>query len=127
MEIVVAKNKESWNNFVKAHYPPVGAFMQTWEWGEFQAALGRKTERYEVREKDDVCAVFTLVHHALPLGLSYGYVPRGPVVSSSAIKEGKHIEIKELSGVIEHVGYLETKIKTSSGDVLYVPNSLLSK
>jgi|SRR3989344_5516221 len=93
MEIVVAKNKESWNNFVKAHYPPVGAFMQTWEWGEFQAALGRKTERYEVREKDDVCAVFTLVHHALPLGLSYGYVPRGPVVSSSAIKEGKHIAI----------------------------------
>ena len=49
------------------------------------------------------------------------------IQKNSAIKEGKHIEIKELSCVIEHAGYLETKIKPSSGDVLYVPNSLLSK
>ena len=40
------------------------------------------------------------------------------------IKEGHKIEIREISGIVEHVGYLETEIKTEKGDVLYVPNSL---
>lgn len=84
MEIISEKNGENWNAFVRAHYPPVGAFMQTWEWGEFQKALGRKTERYRVLDGKDSCAIFTLVHHSLPFGLSYGYVPRGPVVAVSA-------------------------------------------
>lgn len=40
------------------------------------------------------------------------------------IKEGHKIEIKEISGMVERVGYLETEIKTERGDLLYVPNSL---
>ena len=43
------------------------------------------------------------------------------------IKEGKHIEIKEISGMVEKVGYLETEIKTERGDTLYVPNNLFIK
>ncbi len=40
------------------------------------------------------------------------------------IKEGWRVEVKEISGIVEKVGYLETEIKTDGGDVLYVPNSL---
>ena len=43
------------------------------------------------------------------------------------IKEGHKINIKEIYGTIEKVGYLETEIKTDNGDILYVPNSLFLK
>ena len=43
------------------------------------------------------------------------------------IKEGKTIDIREIYGVIEKVGYLETEIRTERGDILYVPNSLFLK
>lgn len=43
------------------------------------------------------------------------------------IYEGKTIEVREISGTVEHVGYLETEIKTEKGDILYVPNALFLK
>ncbi len=43
------------------------------------------------------------------------------------IQEGRKIDIKEISGVVERIGYLETEIKTENGDTLYVPNSLFLK
>jgi small conductance mechanosensitive channel len=43
------------------------------------------------------------------------------------IKEGKSVEIKEIQGIVEKVGFLETEIKTENGDVLYLPNSLFIK
>ncbi len=46
---------------------------------------------------------------------------------STLIKEGRTIEVKEISGVVERVGYLETEIRTEHGDVLYVPNALFLK
>ena len=43
------------------------------------------------------------------------------------IKEGHKIEVKEIAGVIEKIGYLETEIRTENHDTLYVPNSLFLK
>lgn len=43
------------------------------------------------------------------------------------IKEGYKVNIREIGGIVEKVGYLETEIKTESGDILYVPNSLFLK
>ena len=43
------------------------------------------------------------------------------------IKEGKRVEVREISGRVEKIGYLETEIKTEYGDILYVPNSLFLK
>jgi len=81
-----------WNNFVKDNYPPVGAFMQTWEWGEFQKNLGREIERQFVTDKDKIIAAFTFVRYFLPLGYSYGYIPRGPVIAKGA-GENQYFEI----------------------------------
>jgi len=43
------------------------------------------------------------------------------------IKEGHAVEVREIAGRVERVGYLETEIRTPSGDILYVPNSLFLK
>lgn len=95
MEIYEAKPQDeySWNKFIKDHYPPVGAFMQTWEWGLFQQALARKIERHFVAANREPIAVFTVVHHQLPLGLSYGYIPRGPVFAKHIAEESEYLKI----------------------------------
>ena len=43
------------------------------------------------------------------------------------VKEGRRVEVREISGRVEKVGFLETEIKTDNDDILYVPNSLFLK
>ena len=43
------------------------------------------------------------------------------------IKEGHRVEIREITGKVEKIGFLETEIRTHRDDVLYVPNSLFLK
>lgn len=68
-----------WNSFVREHYPPIGAFMHTWEWGEFLKKWGKKADRYFVKDGEKIIAAFVLVEHELPLGFRYAYAPRGPL------------------------------------------------
>ncbi|TAK57170.1 peptidoglycan bridge formation glycyltransferase FemA/FemB family protein [Patescibacteria group bacterium] len=84
MEIRVATEQEErhWNDFVKKHYPPIGAFMQSFEWGEFQKSLGRRVERYVVIEDGVMLACFSLAYYTLLFSLCYAYSPRGPVFDS---------------------------------------------
>jgi small-conductance mechanosensitive channel len=49
------------------------------------------------------------------------------IQKKGAFKEGRRVDVKEIHGTVEKVGYLETEIKTESGDILYVPNSLFLK
>lgn len=87
------EDKKRWNQFIEKHYPPVGAFMHTWEWGDFQKALGRKIERYFVKDANQILAAFYIVHHELPMGISYGYIPRGPVFG---VPHSNHEKIFEI-------------------------------
>src|SRR3989344_1247513 len=43
------------------------------------------------------------------------------------IKEGDNIKVKNIEGKIIGINLVETKIKTKSGDTIYVPNSFLTK
>ncbi len=43
------------------------------------------------------------------------------------ITVGRRVEVKEISGRVEKIGYLETEIITEYGDTLYVPNILFLK
>ncbi|MDP3764033.1 MAG: peptidoglycan bridge formation glycyltransferase FemA/FemB family protein [bacterium] len=72
--------KEIWNSFVIKNYPPIGSFMLSWEWGSFQTALGRKTERFKITSGENIVGFFTLIYCNLPLKQSYGYIPRGPAL-----------------------------------------------
>lgn len=92
------KDQQNWDDFVIKNYPPVGAFMASWEWGNFQRALDRKVERYLITIEKKIVGVFTLVYCHLPLGMYYGYVPRGPVISDFFDTEEK---IRDLFKTIE--------------------------
>lgn len=73
-----------WNEFVISHFPPVGAFFQSWEWGEFQRALGYEIRRLVLTDEEGIWQGLALaVTHRLPFGFSYCYLPRGPVLPSS--------------------------------------------
>src|SRR3989344_6893465 len=37
---------------------------------------------------------------------------------------GRTVEVREIAGRVEKIGYLETEIRTEHGDTLYVPNTL---
>ncbi len=43
------------------------------------------------------------------------------------ITVGRRVEVKEIAGRVEKIGYLETEIVTDFGDTLYVPNTLFLK
>jgi lipid II:glycine glycyltransferase (peptidoglycan interpeptide bridge formation enzyme) len=75
-----------WNEFVRKNYPPVGNFMQSWEWGLFQEKMGRKVERYFILNGGTPVAAFTLIYHSMPFDLKYGYAARGPVVTTTSKK-----------------------------------------
>jgi len=88
--------KTEWNKFVKKNHGVVGAFLGTWEWGDFQKKIGLKIDRHVVKENDELVAVFMLVTYKLPFGLRYGYTPRGPIIACErAVEESKHFEILE--------------------------------
>ena len=92
--------RKEWNEFVRKHYPSVGGFMQSWEWGLFQKRLGRNVERYFVLGGKTPVAAFTLIYHSLPLGFRYGYAARGPVVAAS--EDGIVVKIFETIKVWAH-------------------------
>ena len=58
----------------------------------------------------------------IPNFLGWMYIRR-----TKTVKEKKLVELPQVSGIVQRIGYLETEIKTKNGDVLHVPNSLFVK
>ena len=58
----------------------------------------------------------------IPNFMGWMYIRR-----TKTVQEKKVLELPQVSGMVQHIGYLETKIKTKNGDVLHVPNSLFLK
>ena len=72
MEELSDTKREDWNRFVIEQN---GSFLQSWEWGEFQKAVGRKV--FYIKGEDYQSLV---VKHELGLGKSYLYCPKGPII-----------------------------------------------
>jgi lipid II:glycine glycyltransferase (peptidoglycan interpeptide bridge formation enzyme) len=64
---------EQWNALVYEYGPQSGAFLQSWEWGEFQKAAGKRVMRLLLGE-----AGMQVLETRLPLGMRYWFAPRGP-------------------------------------------------
>jgi len=47
--------------------------------------------------------------------------------SKGFIQEGDKIRVKDLEGKIVKINMIETRIETKSGDLIYIPNSMLTK
>jgi len=74
MTIAEAHNKEQWDHFQKIHGN--GEFLQSWEWGAFQASVGNQPLRMQLIDGNHVVEQLQGIIYALPLGLKFVYVPR---------------------------------------------------
>jgi lipid II:glycine glycyltransferase (peptidoglycan interpeptide bridge formation enzyme) len=71
-----------WNKFISSH--PNAHLLQTGEWGELKSAFGWKPVRIVAGNVG-----IQILFRQLPLGLTVGYIPKGPVFKnpSSAIND----------------------------------------
>jgi peptidoglycan pentaglycine glycine transferase (the first glycine) len=99
-------DKDSYNRFVAES--PSGSFLQSWEWGEWQEALGRQVARFKVQgSRGETTEVIQLIKMPLPFGRHYLYAPYGPVLAGG---EGEKLQVtgyrlpqelqKEFSGAV---------------------------
>ena len=72
-------DKKIWNNFVSKNGPRSGAFLQSWEWGEFQKAVGEKVRRKVYREKEETVGVGQWIDRDLSFFGNYSFCPKGPI------------------------------------------------
>lgn len=87
MKIINSNQKKSWN---KPLIENGNSFLQSFEWGKFQEALGRKV--FRLKNKDWQASVFA---HHLPFNKSYLYCPYGPIISPESEREKKLEEFIE--------------------------------
>ncbi len=89
MDVKDVSNREHLDSFVGSQER--AQFLQSWQWGEFQKELGRNVIRIGVFDGDILLASAQIIEQRLPLGKSYWYCPRGPVVDV-ALPVEKHTE-----------------------------------
>lgn len=69
---------QEWNQLVKQYAPSFGAFLQSYDWGEFQASIGRKVHRFH--SKNDAGVLLGQgIFHKLPFGQEFAFLPKGPI------------------------------------------------
>lgn len=107
-----SSSKTEWNNFVIENSPPIGNFMQTWEWGSFKEACGEKIQRFIITDDSRTLAIFTLIEHKIIFGCSYGYVPRGPLFAKAVQLDEKRI--------LEILNEIKNWVKKSFPQLLFV-------
>lgn len=84
MDFFEFNNQEEYNNFLTVQkFPP---FQQSWQWGDFQKEYGRKVFRLAVKDGGDIQLTAQIIKIPLPLGKSYFYCPRGPVICQPAFE-----------------------------------------
>jgi peptidoglycan pentaglycine glycine transferase (the first glycine) len=83
------EDKQHWNTLVASK--PNAQFLQSWEWGEFQNAVGKKVLR--LCWKDQV--LIQLIKINLGLGKFYWYAPRGPIEINPSEKRKAILELEE--------------------------------
>jgi lipid II:glycine glycyltransferase (peptidoglycan interpeptide bridge formation enzyme) len=78
MSLVVKEvtNKKGWEDFSLHHSP--NTFLQSWNWGEFNKALGRKIWRLGVYSNSKLAGICLVLKYNSRLG-NYIYCPRGPL------------------------------------------------
>lgn len=76
MDCRLIDDKEQWNKFVAGQSH--AQFLQSWEWGEFQKAFGRRVWRVGIFDDAKQIGAAQIFEHYLGLGMGYLYCPRGP-------------------------------------------------
>src|SRR3989339_226986 len=77
-------NQLEWNQFVHMHGPLSGSFLHSWEWGEFQKAVGEQVRREIITHKDQTIGVAQWLDRQLPFFGTYSFCPKGPIFCEAA-------------------------------------------
>ncbi len=99
------------------HRQPLNPFLQTWAWGQFQSAYGRRIWRLGAWEAGELAGAALVIEHQLVLGKTYLYCPRGPVATTAVV-------FGELLQAIKKLG-LETGamyVKADPGKYVFAVN-----
>ncbi|MFH0828716.1 MAG: peptidoglycan bridge formation glycyltransferase FemA/FemB family protein [Candidatus Kerfeldbacteria bacterium] len=99
-----AEDSEGWDEFVLRCTKP-NEFLQSWQWGVFQRAAGKYTERIEVLLDGKRAAVALLVQHTTRLLRTFILVPRGPIIDPALPADRQHEVWKAF---INHVDSVRT-------------------
>lgn len=95
MKLIFASEKNEYDHAVSSLQS--GSFLQSWDWGEWQAALGRQVTRFKILgESEEVVGVVQLIKMPLPLGKYYLYAPYGPVVGEKFKLQDFNLFIQEV-------------------------------
>ena len=78
--------REEWNEFIVRHS---GSFLQSFEWSGFQEKAGNTVARIMIKKDGVTVACANAIHHALPFGKAYWYVPYGPVIAETVQEKEK--------------------------------------
>jgi lipid II:glycine glycyltransferase (peptidoglycan interpeptide bridge formation enzyme) len=109
-------DRKKFEAFVSKHSD--GTLWQSWVWGEFQESLGRKVYRFSVERDGRIVATAQVVQHKLRFGLSYYYLPRGPIVSEAGSNDILHELIKKIQSHAKKNGTVFIKIDGISASSL---------
>jgi len=100
MRVLEIQDKNLWNNFVGSQRR--SQFLQSWQWGEFQKAIGRSVWRLGIVKNNILKAACLFIKHDLPFGKSYFYSPRGPIIDkASSVKEYEEFLEKMINKITE--------------------------
>ncbi|MFA6392229.1 MAG: peptidoglycan bridge formation glycyltransferase FemA/FemB family protein [Patescibacteria group bacterium] len=104
MEIKKIENFAAAHEFVSNHALASGAFLQTQFWGEFQKECGLSYWYLGAFDGEDLRGVALVLKISLPLGKSYLYCPKGPVVDPGSGALG--VLLSEIGHIAKNEGSL---------------------
>ncbi len=90
MEVIKIENKRQLDDFVDGEKH--SQFLQSWDWGEFQERVSGKTWRLGIEEEGRLVAAAKIIRKGLPMGKSYFYCARGPIISAKNINDKAEIQ-----------------------------------
>lgn len=80
IHIAQCRDRSAWENFLFLHAP--NAFLQSWDWGQFQAAVGARVFRFVAHEGTTMVGCAQVVEQRLGRSFVAWYVGSGPVVTT---------------------------------------------
>jgi len=85
MQIIDITSKQQLNDFVGSQ--KMSQFLQSWQWGEFQAKVSGRVWRIGVLDGDKLVASAKIITKSLPIGKKYFYCARGPIIGPRVGRE----------------------------------------
>src|SRR3989338_3333031 len=96
MKIIKITDKKQLNDFAGGEKH--AQFLQSWKGGEFQRDVSGYVLRIGVEDSGELMASAKLVKKQLPMGKSYFYCGRGPILKSQGLEAGG--PIAQLAGAL---------------------------